>query len=309
MPAWRQGERPRGRPWPRPAGVAGPQQQLSAATRRFARRPTGDRARPLVALRGLLSSRMWVAGLALGLSGWSLHVAALSLAPLSLVQAFAAGGLALAAPLGARALRQPLGARERRAIVMIVLALALLAAGAVGGAPAAAPAAGPAALFMVPCAALAALLAAVAGRAAPTRWARPAGVVRHRRRGDQGADCGGPWRFGRRRRHRLARHPGGCGRGRLRLLPAWPATRSCRARPGAHDRGHERGGDRRGPRPVRRPAGAGPGSCSWTRWPLCSPAGRRGGWRRRRRASSTNDDVRVRFGASAARAPARPTPA
>ncbi|MGZ6672827.1 MAG: hypothetical protein ACXVFM_10810, partial [Solirubrobacteraceae bacterium] len=119
--------------------------------------------RPLVALRGLLSSRMWMAGLALGLSGWSLHVAALSLAPLSLVQAFAAGGLALAAPLGARALRQPLGARERRAIVMIVLALALLAAGAVGGAPAAAPAAGPAALFMVPCAALAALLAAVRG--------------------------------------------------------------------------------------------------------------------------------------------------
>ncbi|HEX6618339.1 MAG TPA: hypothetical protein VF024_01700 [Solirubrobacteraceae bacterium] len=119
--------------------------------------------RPLVALRGLLSSRMWMAGLALGLSGWSLHVAALSLAPLSLVQAFAAGGLALAAPLGARALRQPLGARERRAIVMIVLALALLAAGAVGGPPGAPPAAGVAAVFMVPCAALAALLAAVRG--------------------------------------------------------------------------------------------------------------------------------------------------
>ena len=118
---------------------------------------------PIVALRGLLSSRTWLAGLGLGLSGWGLHVAALSLAPLSLVQAFAAGGLALAAPVGARALRQPLGARERRAIATIVVALALLAAGAVAGPAGAAPAAGPAAAFMLPCAVLAGLLAAVRG--------------------------------------------------------------------------------------------------------------------------------------------------
>jgi hypothetical protein len=119
--------------------------------------------RPLMALRGLLFSRTWMAGLGLGLSGWGLHVAALSLAPLSLVQAFAAGGLALAAPLGARALSQPLGARERRAIAMIVLALAMLAAGAVAGPPGGVPATRLAVAFMVPCAALAALLACVGG--------------------------------------------------------------------------------------------------------------------------------------------------
>ncbi len=119
--------------------------------------------RPVTALRGLLSSRAWLAGLALGLSGWGVHVAALSLAPLSLVQAFAAGGLALAAPVGARALRQPLGARERRAIAAIVLALALLAVGAVSGPVGTSPPAGLAAAFIVPCAALAALLALVRG--------------------------------------------------------------------------------------------------------------------------------------------------
>ncbi len=119
--------------------------------------------RPLVALRGLMSSRLWLAGLVLGLAGWALHVGALSVAPLSLVQAFAAGGLALAAPLGARALRQPLRARERRAIAVIVVALTLLAAGAVAGPAGAVPVATLAAAFLVPCAGLAAILAAVRG--------------------------------------------------------------------------------------------------------------------------------------------------
>jgi len=119
--------------------------------------------RPLVALRGLLSSRLWLAGLGLGLLGWAVHVAALSLAPLSLVQAFAAGGLALAAPVGARVLRQPLSARERRAIAVIAVALSLLATGAVAGPRAAVPAAGAAVAFLVPCAVLAATLAAMRG--------------------------------------------------------------------------------------------------------------------------------------------------
>src|SRR5439155_407623 len=48
---------------------------------------------PVTTLAGLLSSGAWLAGLACGLGGWALHVAALSRAPLSLVQAFVAGGL------------------------------------------------------------------------------------------------------------------------------------------------------------------------------------------------------------------------
>src|ERR1700704_3421346 len=62
--------------------------------------PPIDARRLGPALRGLLRSRLWMAGL----TGWALHVAALSQAPLSLVQAFAAGGLALVGPVGARAL-------------------------------------------------------------------------------------------------------------------------------------------------------------------------------------------------------------
>ena len=48
--------------------------------------------RPIVTLRGLLSSRVWLLGGAIGMTGWGLHVIALSHAPLSLVQAFVAGG-------------------------------------------------------------------------------------------------------------------------------------------------------------------------------------------------------------------------
>lgn len=57
---------------------------------------------PLATLRGLLASRWWAAGALAGMAGWAMHVGALSSAPLSLVQAFVAGGLALAVPLAAR---------------------------------------------------------------------------------------------------------------------------------------------------------------------------------------------------------------
>ena len=47
---------------------------------------------PLVGLRSLLANRRWLLGLAAETAGWGLYVAALALAPLSLVQATAAGG-------------------------------------------------------------------------------------------------------------------------------------------------------------------------------------------------------------------------
>jgi uncharacterized membrane protein len=80
-------------------------------------------------LAGLLRSPLWTAGLALGLGGWGLHVAALALAPLSLVQAFSAGGLALAAPVGARVLHERLTRREWLGVATIVASLVLLAWG------------------------------------------------------------------------------------------------------------------------------------------------------------------------------------
>lgn len=85
---------------------------------------------PLRTLRGLLRSRVWAAGLAAGLLGWGLHVGALARAPLSLVQAFAVGGLALAVPAGTRMLRERLSREELKAVGLMVAALVLLGIGA-----------------------------------------------------------------------------------------------------------------------------------------------------------------------------------
>lgn len=85
---------------------------------------------PLTTFRGLLASRMWVSGLGIGLAGWALHVGALAQAPLSLVQAFAAGGLALVVPAGARLLGERLSRSEGVAIGLMSAALVMLALGA-----------------------------------------------------------------------------------------------------------------------------------------------------------------------------------
>jgi len=96
----------------------------------------GSRAAPVVSplhpvatLRGLLASRVWTVGLALGLTGWALHVGALAHAPLSLVQPFTVGGLVLAVPLAARAFGERLGGADRAAIAAMMLALVVLPLG------------------------------------------------------------------------------------------------------------------------------------------------------------------------------------
>jgi drug/metabolite transporter (DMT)-like permease len=86
--------------------------------------------RPLASLGQLLRSRWWLAGSAAGAAGWALHIGALAHAPLSLVQAFAAGGLALTVPAAARAFRQRLARAELVAVLVLVAALALLGVGA-----------------------------------------------------------------------------------------------------------------------------------------------------------------------------------
>ena len=85
--------------------------------------------RPAATVRALVASRAWVAGLAVATGGWALHIGALSKAPLSVVQAFVAGGLALALPIGRWIFRQPLAATEVRGIVVLAAALAVLAVG------------------------------------------------------------------------------------------------------------------------------------------------------------------------------------
>ncbi len=78
--------------------------------------------RPWRSLAALFGNRRWLVGFWTGIGGWILYVVALTLAPLSLVQACAAGGLAVLAALAGVRSR-----RERFAVVTSVIGLVLLA--------------------------------------------------------------------------------------------------------------------------------------------------------------------------------------
>jgi len=77
---------------------------------------------PVRALRSLAGNRRWLAGFLAGIGGWVLYVVALRLAPLSLVQAASAGGIAVLAIGGGR-----LRAQERVGVGAAVAGLVLLA--------------------------------------------------------------------------------------------------------------------------------------------------------------------------------------
>jgi hypothetical protein len=104
--------------------------------------------RPIATVRGLLASSRWSAGLALGLSGWAMHVAALSRAPLSLVQAFVAGGLALTVPAARRWVGHRLAQLEGAAVVTMAAGLVVLSIGTHAGASTSGFSSGVLALFL-----------------------------------------------------------------------------------------------------------------------------------------------------------------
>ena len=83
--------------------------------------------RPLHSLGLLFRDVRWLVGFLTGIGGWVLYVAALALAPLSIVQAAAAGGIALLAALVGR-----LTARERLAVAVAIAGLVLLAVSLAG---------------------------------------------------------------------------------------------------------------------------------------------------------------------------------
>jgi hypothetical protein len=89
--------------------------------------------RPLASLRLLFANLRWLTGFAVGLAGWGLYVVALRLAPLSLVQAVAAGGIGLLALLVERTTGTRLSGRERAGVASAVLGLALLGLSLAGG--------------------------------------------------------------------------------------------------------------------------------------------------------------------------------
>ncbi|HEX6737408.1 MAG TPA: hypothetical protein VF310_03945, partial [Vicinamibacteria bacterium] len=121
--------------------------------------PAVDPLHPLRTLAGLFGAPLWLAGLALGMSGWALHVAALAHAPLSLVQAFVAGGLALTVPAARRWVGRPVRGGEGPAVIAMAVALAALTLGLHAPAASVVPGAAAAAAFLAP----AALLPAVVG--------------------------------------------------------------------------------------------------------------------------------------------------
>jgi hypothetical protein len=93
------------------------------------RRPPVSIRRPVRTLAAMLGSGWWRIGLVLAGLGFVLHLSALALAPISLVQAFVAGGLALAVPLAARVFHHTLTRGERRAVLVMAAGLAALALG------------------------------------------------------------------------------------------------------------------------------------------------------------------------------------
>jgi drug/metabolite transporter (DMT)-like permease len=78
-------------------------------------------------VRGLLSRPRWLAATALAIAGWPLQVAALSLAPITVVQPALALGLVLLLVLGNRLLHEPMRPRDLVAVGAIAAGLALLA--------------------------------------------------------------------------------------------------------------------------------------------------------------------------------------
>ncbi len=78
-------------------------------------------------LSGLAKRRRWLGGTILAGSGWPLHLGALLLAPLTIVQPALASGLLLLLVLGQRMLGEKVGAREVLSVLAIVAGVAGIA--------------------------------------------------------------------------------------------------------------------------------------------------------------------------------------
>ncbi len=92
-----------------------------------ARRAPPERALRPSLVGHLLRRPVWVGGIALALIGWPLQIAALSQAPLTLVQPVLALGLLLLLALGVRVLGERVGPRELVAVVLIIGSVAVFA--------------------------------------------------------------------------------------------------------------------------------------------------------------------------------------
>ena len=94
--------------------------------------PTVELRRPLHSAVALFRSRWWTIGFVVAFAAWTLHVAALSLAPLSLVETTISGGLLLLAWLAERWFGVRVGPREWIGLGLCAVGLGLLAVTSAG---------------------------------------------------------------------------------------------------------------------------------------------------------------------------------
>jgi len=95
----------------------------------FDRGPEVDLKHPITTLRALFSDRPWLIGTVAGAVGFVLNAVALAFAPLSLVQAFLASGLAFAVPMSVRMAGHKTSTRDVVGVSVMTAALILLAFG------------------------------------------------------------------------------------------------------------------------------------------------------------------------------------
>ncbi len=94
--------------------------------------PAVSARHPWQSLKGLFGSRWWTIGWGIGFGAWILHVGALAVAPLSLVQAVIAGGLVMLALPAERWFGFELGRREWIGLGLSAFGLAFLMLTAAG---------------------------------------------------------------------------------------------------------------------------------------------------------------------------------
>jgi hypothetical protein len=90
--------------------------------------PAVELRRPVRTSLALFRSRWYVVGLVVATASWGLHVGALSLAPISLVQSVVAGGLVLLTVTADRLFAHEVTRREWIGVALAALGLAFLAA-------------------------------------------------------------------------------------------------------------------------------------------------------------------------------------